>query len=453
MKNIKKLILILFLTVTFVFAFLTNTYADEDVIQYSDVKSTDWFYNDLVKITKLNIINGYNDNTFKPTSTLKFEHFVKIIVNAINPNEDLTNNSNALWYQRYIDIALQNGYITEEMTGLINSDITRDTMSQIIYNVLSKQENFQELTEKEINFFVNTYKDIEKTDTNVMQMMKKGIILGYTDMTFKKNNCLKRQEVVAVIMRLLDIDNRQPIKIVIPKELSDFAEPNLSNLYELPCKIETVEKLNSWYDNDLFHNENDVAEMVTNFMNFTSNIDYTTIDFTEMKKTLIYNLRDCTEYRGVKYDYISDGEFPIDDGFDWFDIFLQRYYDDIKQNKIKITGKYYTEPDLCIFINGFSGNRGILRFKIESADDLNLVKEILFIRDTELEKEESEDYKNNVYMNNNDITLKFNTWYELAVDVCASCAFKSGSKFYDNYDTSEYYFEYICPIYIKELDE
>lgn len=98
-------------------------------------------------------------------------------------------------------------------------------------------------------------------------------------------------------------------------------------------------------------------------------------------------------------------------------------------------------------------------FKIESAKDLDVVKEILFIRDTEREKKDTKydeiDYggcDNSRYISNASIKLKTGVWYELAVDIVLSATFKNdGLYLYQNYDTSSFMFEYMYPIYIKEL--
>lgn len=65
---------------------------------FSDVKSGDWFY-DYVRYSKSNgVINGYEDGTFKPNKCVNRVESMKIAVNSMLPNEELTQDSSPLYY-------------------------------------------------------------------------------------------------------------------------------------------------------------------------------------------------------------------------------------------------------------------------------------------------------------------------------------------------------------------
>ncbi len=454
MKKIISLILISIM----VLSVLTVSYAD-------DVKLTDiekhWAKNNIEKLISMGIVDGYKDGTFKPDNTLKFEEFIKMLIMATE-KEKIEVLQGEKWYQNYIDIALEKNYITNDMTKLIGANIDRKAMAEIIYNLIAATDGMVKLNEKEIKFVASKFTDLKVTDEKVLHIAAMGIINGYLDKTFKPNDNLKRCEATTVILKILDKSLRTPIKIVLPKELSDFPEPNLDYLRNYPCyysngKYETVAESHEFlYGGWKNPASTDITvDLATTLMDMVVNTDYNNISIDTIKKPFIYYLHNGVEYRGISYVHLIDGEYSINDNDTYLDNFYKNYVKDIKDNKVKIQGKYYTADDLCIDHKGGPASRGILRFKIESADDLELVKQILFIRDTEYEERTiraSEITDKSLHMKNSDIMLKLNTWYEIGMDISMSrVARPMDLTVYKNYETCDYKFTYICPIYIKEL--
>lgn len=54
---------------------------------FSDVKKTDWFYNDVMSLTKKNIIGGYSKDIFKPKGNVKNGEALKMIFGVANMSE------------------------------------------------------------------------------------------------------------------------------------------------------------------------------------------------------------------------------------------------------------------------------------------------------------------------------------------------------------------------------
>lgn len=452
----KKIVIIVLISIMLISTFVV-VHAD-DVKKLSDIEKH-WAKNNIEKLISMGIVDGYLDGTFKPENTLKFEEFIKMLVTATE-KEKINATQGEKWYKVYIDIALENNYITKDMEKLIDTDIDRKTMAEIIYNLIATTDGMVKLNDKEIKFAASKFTDLKITDEKVLHVASMGIINGYLDKTFKPTNSLKRGEATTVILRVIDSSVRTPMEIVLPKELSDFPEPNLDYLREYSCytwgdKYETVAESHEF----LYINgsaETDITlDVATNFMDMVSNTDYESISIDTVKKPFVYYLHNGVEYRGIDYVHLIDEEHPIKDNDIYLDNFFRNYVKDIKDNKIKIQGKYYTEPDLCISHKGTPASRGILRFKIESADDLELVKHILFIRDTEFENRTiraSGIADKSLHIKNSDINLKLNIWYEIGMDVVMSRVARPMSlNVYKNYETSDYKFTYICPIYIKEL--
>ncbi len=112
---------------------------------FSDVNSSDWFYNDICIAQKEGYINGYTDGTFKPNKTITREEASKIIVsikNSEDVNIDKINNFTdgymvSEWAKKYVEGAIESGYIKGDTNGKINpvSNITRAESVSMISRV------------------------------------------------------------------------------------------------------------------------------------------------------------------------------------------------------------------------------------------------------------------------------------------------------------------------------
>ncbi|MBP1926722.1 hypothetical protein J2Z76_002592 [Sedimentibacter acidaminivorans] len=182
-------------------------------INFTDVKTDDWFYKNLQELTEKNIISGYQDSTFKPGNTLKFEEFIKMLVVAVE-EKLVSQKGKHEWYQIYIDKAIECKYITEQQKSLIDQNIDRQTMAEILYNVLTEKEEITAYTDAELEYLSDRRTDIEKTDVKILTINGIGVISGYPDGTFKPTGTLTRAEAVAVISRVINPELRNPVKIV-----------------------------------------------------------------------------------------------------------------------------------------------------------------------------------------------------------------------------------------------
>jgi hypothetical protein len=208
-----KKIITMLMAILLIFSF---SVCDAAEINFTDVKTDDWFYKNLQELTEKNIISGYGDETFKPDNTLKFEEFIKMLVVATEeePAEQTKQKEGQEWWQIYIENAETSKYINEEQKSLIGQNISRGTMTEILYNVLNEKEEITVYTDEELQYLSDRLTDIEKTDIKTLTINGIGIISGYPDGTFKPNGTLTRAEAVAVISRVVNPELRNPVKIV-----------------------------------------------------------------------------------------------------------------------------------------------------------------------------------------------------------------------------------------------
>lgn len=122
-----------------------NTYWSQSN-PYSDVDSDDWYNNAISTLTNLGVIEGYPDGTFQPNGSITRAEFAAIAVRFFDGTENLTWDKDAFsdienhWANGYINKAylleLVDGY--EDGTFRPQNDITRAEAMTIVNNTLRR---------------------------------------------------------------------------------------------------------------------------------------------------------------------------------------------------------------------------------------------------------------------------------------------------------------------------
>ncbi|CEN91715.1 S-layer protein [[Clostridium] sordellii] len=99
---------------------------------FSDVNPSDWYYNDICIGVNAGYINGYEDNTFKPDKQITREEASKIIATALNLKGDGNLNFKdsseiSNWAKSYVDALSDNNIINgyEDNTFRPHNNMTR----------------------------------------------------------------------------------------------------------------------------------------------------------------------------------------------------------------------------------------------------------------------------------------------------------------------------------------
>lgn len=98
-------------------------------LTFTDVSESDWFYALVQEGVASKIINGYEDNTFKPGHFVNRAEFLKMFLNA-NQVVASSYDKDSDWYQKFIDYALTNGLMSSENAG---EQMNRGEVAEIIY--------------------------------------------------------------------------------------------------------------------------------------------------------------------------------------------------------------------------------------------------------------------------------------------------------------------------------
>jgi len=469
----KKILVILTAIIIFIFSFSESIYASE--VNFTDIEQKDWFYKNLQDLTQKDIVGGYPDGTFKPNDNLKFEEFIKMVVVAV-VDEPVNVSEGLLWYQSYINIALENNYIDKLMLLNIGQNIDRATMAEVLYNVLSNTKDLEQFDTEKMDYLKKLFSDLSKDDTKTLTIAGMGLICGYPDGTYKPNDSLKRSETVAVISRLIDKEQRLPVDfdvVITPPSgtsgmtLDELPKIDLSHLYDYPTLLGSTVKAEN-KANNLWVNTDVIASEYTEYMRLTHNRDYTTINnkAAQYKKDLLYYLNGYKEYKGKKYDaglksYYTN--FSKNDSQEYRDYilsldnyiedFLNKWVQDTIDNKVKVQAKFYTSDDLVIKADAVQAVRGTLRFKYDSHNNPSNIKEELDLVDRNIKVKGQgilnlDESKYNIYMEYNELpNFQVGKWYEIDMDiVVANTAFTKGLE-----EKATHSYRYIYPIEAREL--
>lgn len=184
-------------------------------VLYIDVEEDCWAHDSIYILSDLGIVNGYGDTTFRPNNNVTYAEFLRMVLLATT-NEDVGKSDNEHWATKYYEKALELAYINENDISLadMNKSINRGSMAIILCNILrSIKDNEYTNATTETNQYI--YDEInmicEFTDINpetklgkaILKASENGILVGFTDGTFKPDNNLTRAEATEVVCRLM----------------------------------------------------------------------------------------------------------------------------------------------------------------------------------------------------------------------------------------------------------
>ena len=166
---------------------------------FTDVNKNDWFYSTVNELSDKGIINGYEDNTFKPQKAVSYAEFLTLLNNAIGEKQapDYTNPTQ--WYKPTFDYLKQKGVIQNIANP--NQTISRNEMAKYLSIALQKLKNQKPNTTAPTNIkdfasIPEEYKDFVANTVNA------GLIKGDEFQNFNGTKSLTRAETAVIIKGL-----------------------------------------------------------------------------------------------------------------------------------------------------------------------------------------------------------------------------------------------------------
>ncbi|MBD3270415.1 DUF3352 domain-containing protein [Candidatus Peregrinibacteria bacterium] len=174
-----------------------------DTVSFSDVEKSDWFYDYVENVKFMEIMNGYQDGTFRPNKPISRAEFVKTIVLAEYgsigiPNiesANFTDVSDDDWFSFSVKLAAKEGLITGYQDGTFrpNQSISRAEAATIISRLGNLEED------------INTtlpFNDVSTDDwfyDGVKTLYDNQIINGKTTFSFAPADNLTRAETAKIV--------------------------------------------------------------------------------------------------------------------------------------------------------------------------------------------------------------------------------------------------------------
>lgn len=144
------------------FVKLVNKYFgfnNREDINFSDINTNDWYYNDICIASKAGYINGYEDKTFRPNKTITREEVSKILITIKNKQDNVYDKLNnypdknkvSNWAKPYVEGAIEQGYLKGNDLGFLNptNNITRAESVTILSRVSKEKPEIKDETKNE----------------------------------------------------------------------------------------------------------------------------------------------------------------------------------------------------------------------------------------------------------------------------------------------------------------
>ena len=144
---------------------------------FPDVGYQEWYSKYICTAKDLKIISGYDDGNFKPNQTLNKAEALKILGEFYKWNTK--DKQNQAWYSKYIDFG-KNGNLLEDADNFDpEANMSRGEISETLYRFLADQEynveNFSDEIENKIAIKINAEDIAAENSTNYSKVISRNL--------------------------------------------------------------------------------------------------------------------------------------------------------------------------------------------------------------------------------------------------------------------------------------
>ncbi|MDI6603690.1 MAG: S-layer homology domain-containing protein [Thermoanaerobacteraceae bacterium] len=175
-------------------------------ISFKDIKGH-WAEEEICSFVSKGFVSGYEDNTFRPDNLITRAEFVALVNRSFGFKDEAKINfrdvKSSDWYYNDIQKGVAAGYISGYENNMMNPDkfITREETASIISRLLKLPQatNYDAL-----NKFKDSNKISDWAKNAVDAVATNGLISGYSDGTFQAQNYITRAETVVILQRSIN---------------------------------------------------------------------------------------------------------------------------------------------------------------------------------------------------------------------------------------------------------
>lgn len=195
-KALKKKLVLVLAIVMIVSSFGTSFAA----VTFSDLNKAEWAKETILKWSGFGLVSGYNDGTFRPSNKITRAEFAVMAMKAFDLESTrlhvFKDVKSSDWFYQQVSQMARLGYINGYADGTFrpNSPITRAEAAAIIANIMGLTQDVAGA-----GAFIDMDVIPAWARGYVGAVAKAGFVSGYTDFTFRASNNITRAETVAML--------------------------------------------------------------------------------------------------------------------------------------------------------------------------------------------------------------------------------------------------------------
>ncbi|MEX1029123.1 MAG: S-layer homology domain-containing protein [Paenibacillaceae bacterium] len=206
----------------------------EEIPSFNDVSDTYWANDAINSLVQLGVINGFEDNTFKPQSSVTREQFAQLITLSFYldiPTHDtpaFRDVSKTRWSYPAIEAAQDflTGYYPPNGAAFFDptGKATREDVAVALVKTLGYQPD-----DLQDEYILDSFYDSDDISPNIRTYLalaiEKKLLAGYEDRTIKPNNPVTRAEAASLLYRVMkgassDSQNSLTLNVDAPETTS-----------------------------------------------------------------------------------------------------------------------------------------------------------------------------------------------------------------------------------------
>ena len=178
---------------------------NEYAMNFTDVKENAWYFGDVKTSYELDLVKGISADKFNPTGDISIAEAITLAsrIHSIYNTGKAEFVQGEIWYQVYVDYAIEKGIIEEGQFTDYNAPATREEFAEIFAKAIPESDY------NPINNIENgEIPDVSENDA-VYMLYNAGVVQG-SDAThsFKPDTNIQRSEVAAIVTRIIDKTKR-----------------------------------------------------------------------------------------------------------------------------------------------------------------------------------------------------------------------------------------------------
>ncbi|HCX61382.1 MAG TPA: hypothetical protein DHU59_02980 [Clostridiales bacterium] len=176
--------------------------------KFSDIEGH-WAKNWINEAIKLGFVSGYDDGTFKPDRTITRAEFSKLLNGALKTEKkadfNFTDVKSSEWFYDEVRKSVASGFFSgyENNTFRPNNPIKREEVAKVVSSAMTTGG-----VDGEGATLLSDYGTVQEwAKPSVNAVYNKGYILGYPDKTYQPSKALTRAEAVKIIYEIIENEN------------------------------------------------------------------------------------------------------------------------------------------------------------------------------------------------------------------------------------------------------